>query len=213
MTSLWRHLHAISLPMSAFLFFLVQCQQWLGVSCLSTFFVVCQFLLLSAFLPLVCSIIGKITLSFNKTLLTEGGTMDKIIVQPYNVASGASKMFVLTNGSDFCMQSNGRGGGCRDDGTGRQFPVLQNSWVAVDIAEGTNPNEIVVDLSKTNGTAYAIAYAWTGDCCSENPPTSGSCPLASCPLMGSVSNLPPNPFVAHIVNNKCKCVAPQVCDE
>lgn len=31
--------------------------------------------------------------------------------------------------------------------------------------------------------------------------------------MGSASNLPANPFVAHIVGGKCKCLAPQTCNE
>ena len=75
------------------------------------------------------------------------------------------------------------------------------------------PNELVVDLARANGTAFAIRYGWTGDCCSEHPPTADPCPIASCPVMGSSSNLPANPFVAHIVDGKCKCVAPQVCDE
>lgn len=72
---------------------------------------------------------------------------------------------------------------------------------------------LTIDLTKTNGVAYAIRYGWTGDCCSENPPKDGPCPLASCPLMGGISNLPVNPFIAKIVNNKCQCIPPQTCDE
>lgn len=157
---------------------------------------------------------NKITVKFNMTMLSEGGSVDKVKVQPYNMKTGASKMFVLTNASAFCMQAAGRGE-CRDDGKGHNFTEgsTTNDWVAVDIAEGANPNEIIVDLAKTNGTAYAIAYGWTGDCCSENAPTSGPCPLASCPLMGSMSNLPPNPFIALVEMNRCKCIEPQVCDE
>lgn len=104
---------------------------------------------------------------------------------------------------------------CRDDGTGKNFSyaVNESAWITVDIATGSAPNELVLDLSRTGGVAYAIRYAWTGDCCSEDPPTSDPCPLASCPVMGTQSNLPANPFVARIEDGKCKCVAPQVCDE
>ena len=88
------------------------------------------------------------------------------------------------------------------------------AWVAVDVAvSSSSPNALGVDLSKTGGAAFAVRYGWDGDCCSENPPTSDACPLASCPLMASSSKLPANPFIAKIVNDKCECVAPQVCNE
>ncbi len=90
------------------------------------------------------------------------------------------------------------------------------------LLRGTNPNEIVLDLTKTNGTAFAIRYAWSGDCCTDTEvtnKTSAPCPLESCPLMatypsatGVVKQLPPNPFQAKIVADKCECIAPQVCD-
>lgn len=163
---------------------------------------------------------SKLTLTFNRTLLGA----DAIAVQPYYdgtaVVDGraytalGSKMEVLLNASLFCMQLGG--GGCLDDGTGRAFNgSIDESklWVTVDIAPGSAPNEVVVDLSRTNGTAFAIRYADNGDCCSNNPPSAKPCPPASCPIMGSASGLPANPFVAHIVGGKCKCVAPQTCDE
>lgn len=115
------------------------------------------------------------------------------------------------------------GEGCLDDGTGKGFPLskddVANAWVTVDIAKPHNDtasNEVVLDIRNiinTNGTVFAVRYAWTGDCCSESPPSSKPCPVESCPIMGSSSALPANPFVAHIVGGKCKCVAPQVCDE
>eukprot|EP00911_Craspedida_sp_UC1_P000800 UC1_evm1s612 len=159
-----------------------------------------------------------LTLRFNQSLLEMGG--DRIDLQPYNRVSGASKMYVLINASRFCMQTSGRGGSsCIDDGTGHVLPgtapyddqTSNTTWVNVDIGLGTNnPNEVVVDLRKTGGrVAHGIRYAWTGDCCTENPPSSQGCPLASCPLMASQSRLPANPFMAKIVNGKCKCVPPQ----
>lgn len=181
---------------------------------------------------------NTITISFNKTLLAGG----KMVVQPYFKGGvGNSKMHVLVNSSLFCFQTGAGkrgvpGKNCMDDGSGKwkasypPGPVFHDSdsfpadkeWVAVDIALGSAPNEIVLDLSKTNGTAYAIRYAWSGDCCTDKEfarRTSAPCPLASCPLMattgvtaGAVKQLPPNPFQAKIVGNKCECVPPQVCD-
>jgi len=73
-------------------------------------------------------------------------------------------------------------------------------------------------------------YAWengaakgTKGCCGNNPnATTTPCPLASCPLMATWPGsggaaegvtLPANPFIAHIVGGRCKCVMPQTCDE
>lgn len=96
-------------------------------------------------------------------------------------ADGASKMHVLTNSSLFCMQTEGRGGTstCIDDGSGKglsfaaDFDALGSTWIPVKVTSSADsPNSIVLDLSETNGTAFGIRYGWTGDCCSENPPTS-----------------------------------------
>ena len=142
-------------------------------------------------------------------------------MQPY--LSGASKLHVLVNASLFCMQTTGSGSSatCIDDGSGAPiegaaaFDDDAATWVAVSVALGAKPNQLIVDLSATNGTAHAIRYAWAGDCCSENPPTSGPCPIASCPIMAGDSKLPANPFIAKIVasSGKCACIPPQVCDE
>lgn len=166
---------------------------------------------------------GKVTVVFNKTLMSEGGD-DRIHIQPYyeggktvnnkHYDTVGSKMEVLLNASSFCMQRSGKA--CRDDGTGRgnPGPIDDSDWVAVDITPGVEPNEVEVDLSKINGTIHAIRYGWTGDCCSSLPPTSAPCPLASCPIVGALSNLPANPFIARVTDGgKCECVFPQVCDE
>eukprot|EP00937_MAST-01D_sp_MAST-1D-sp2_P001167 g1167.t1 len=174
---------------------------------------------------------GKVTLRFKSGGgggSGGGAAADGVRVQPYYdgtaVVGGkaydalGSKMAVLLNASMFCMQEGGRGApACRDDGTGRAFDAAgydaSRLWRTVDVAPGAAANEVVLDLARTNGTAFAVRYAWTGDCCSENPPTSEPCPVASCPLMGTGSGLPVNPFVAKIEGGKCKCVAPTACDE
>jgi hypothetical protein len=176
---------------------------------------------------------SRITITFNQTMLSEGGSQESVRIQPYyqgNVtvkgklyADVGSKMEVLTNQSGFCLQQGKGPLGCGNTGSaaaldarsdaGGHPPKLPNYWKFVDIAPGNEPNEIVVDLARANGTAFAIRYGWTGDCCSEHPPTSAPCPIGSCPLMGASSNLPANPFVANIVGGKCKCVWPQICNE
>ena len=47
----------------------------------------------------------------------------------------------------------------------------------------------------------------------SRPPSAAPCPIGSCPLMSLLSNLPANPFIAKIVDGKCECLEPQVCDE
>ncbi|CAJ1423795.1 unnamed protein product [Effrenium voratum] len=89
---------------------------------------------------------------------------------------------------------------CIDDGTGRSggFGPFddQKTWVPVDIRKA-GPSSLVLDLSKT-GQAYAIRYAWQGDCCDQRPPTSEPCPVASCPLLAMPSGFPANPFIARL---------------
>ena len=156
---------------------------------------------------------SKITLKFNKVLLAG----DSVEVQTYNKLANMSKLAVLVNQSAFCMQTTGRGGStCIDDGGGNSGAVgdfgSSKNWVHVDLAANAD-GTVTVDLAKSNGVAFAIRYGWAGDCCSERPPTSDPCPIASCPLMGKTSGLPANPFIAKIVGGKCKCLPPQTCDE
>ena len=159
-----------------------------------------------------------VTVFFNDTLLKRGD--DSVVVQSHYKGTDpkfpfpASKMEVLTNASLFCMQLGG--GGCLDDGTGKPFNASWSDtvvWKIANISLGSSANQVVIDLRVTNGTAFAIRYAQNGDCCSENPATSGPCIPGSCPIVGSNSKLPANPFTAKIVNGKCECIAPQVCDQ
>ena len=174
---------------------------------------------------------GAITVRFNRTLLTTAG---QIVVQDYFRGEpgqpGSSMMEVLVNASGFCMQAVGgptsgeKGGGlvpCLDDGTGHPLPNgtydSGENWVTVDVALGSEAGTLEIDLAKAGGRAvFGVRYAWNGTCCDNNPPTTAECPLASCPVMGQYDqnvSLPANPFVAHIVAGKCKCIPPQVCDD
>ena len=154
---------------------------------------------------------GSVTVTFSAALL--GG--DSVQVQAYPPAYknvSASALAVLVDPNGFCFQSSGSR--CIDDGTGRAGPNQTDSgWVYVDIAEAT-ANSITVDLARAGGAIYGIRYAMADEtCCAHYEPTSGPCPVASCPLMGRASRLPANPFMAHIVGGKCVCIPPQVCDE
>ena len=160
---------------------------------------------------------GSVTVTFNASLLGSETVQVQSYPPAYNNIS-SSAMAVLVNPRGFCFQSVGSKHGapqCIDDGSG-SAPVNQtdSGWVFVDIAEGSS-NSITVDLARVNGNAiYGIRYAMEdATCCQHYAPTSGPCPVESCPIMGRTTRLPANPFMAHIVDGKCVCIPPQVCDE
>lgn len=90
-------------------------------------------------------------------------------------------------------------------------------WVNVDVVAGDDASTVVLDLGALGGQRpKAIRYAWqdtngAAGCCYDLP-TGVPCEAGSCPIFGS-SGLPANPFVAHIVDGRCECVAPQTCKE
>jgi len=58
-----------------------------------------------------------------------------------------------------------------------------------------------------------IQYAWSDNpCCGNLNQKNFPCPMNMCPFQTAKSRLPAIPFWAQIVNNKCKCFAPQTCD-
>jgi sialate O-acetylesterase len=99
-------------------------------------------------------------------------------------------------------------------------------WVAVD-AVASGPAELTVDLSPLGGAVpTAVRYAYgTGGwgapfqdrmCCGPTVDVSlQPCPMDSCPLHAAAPHvaLPGVPFLAELVGGKCRCVAPQTCDE
>merc|ERR1712203_7851 len=90
---------------------------------------------------------------------------------------------------------------------------FEAAWMPVDVKAGSRPNEVIVDTSMLNGTAPAgLRYAWSVDCCTNKADKaqgkSYGCSLEACALMAEPSHLPPNPFMAHIANGKCKCMPP-----
>eukprot|EP01060_Flectonema_neradi_P032102 TRINITY_DN5040_c0_g2_i2.p1 TRINITY_DN5040_c0_g2~~TRINITY_DN5040_c0_g2_i2.p1 ORF type:complete len:610 (+),score=126.46 TRINITY_DN5040_c0_g2_i2:77-1906(+) len=171
---------------------------------------------------------GKLTITFNKTLLGS----QSVIVGDYQRDRNASMVQILTNSSLFCMQMDKDAPApgeqsCRDNGEGEPFTVQlpkgkrgiiesSETWPMVNITS-SGPNSVVADVSEFGDNIFAVRYAFFTshvNCCAKNTPTSGPCPIASCPLKASgLGNLPANPFVAKIINGKCECLPPQVCDE
>merc|ERR1711969_450435 len=64
--------------------------------------------------------------------------------------------------------------------------------------------------------ATAVRYAWAEEpCCTPAPGARGGCAPGSCPLWASDSAstklAPALPFMATLVEGRCKCQAPQQC--
>ena len=111
-------------------------------------------------------------------------------------------------------------------------------WQPLNITPGA-PFEIVADLSPLDGGAvHAVRYAWgvktdteleqSTQCCENGDPQlllegaqrrkdkaqptwSKPCREGLCPIVAS-GGLPANPFIARIVDGRCQCIPPQVCD-
>ena len=108
-------------------------------------------------------------------------------------------------------------------------------WQPLNITPGA-PFEIVADLD--GGAIHAVRYAWgvktdtepeqSTQCCENSDPQllvegaqarknkvllswSKPCRAGLCPIVAS-GGLPANPFIARIVDGRCQCIPPQVCD-
>lgn len=96
----------------------------------------------------------------------------------------------------------------------------EDAWVSLNLSRAS-PTQLSVDLSPLRGKrVVAVRYAWEAPiglerlCCDEHDPQVGlsrPCEAARCPIMSS-GGLPANPFLARLVNGRCKCVPPQNCD-
>jgi hypothetical protein len=90
-----------------------------------------------------------------------------------------------------------------------------DNWLNLNVTVAGD-NAIVVDLTPLNGTVpVGVRYAWNTDtdCCMLIRNSTQACIPGTCPLFASSSNLPANPFMARIIDGKCSCVLPQVCDD
>jgi hypothetical protein len=153
-----------------------------------------------------------IIIKFNTSLFAG----DSLEVNDYSKGN-TSQMSVLVNEGKFCFQS-ASGKYCLDDGFGNfnsTGPVNEaTDWAHVDIKLGSDPSTVEVDLTRANGTAFGVRFGWQGggDCCADESPGNWFCESRS-PVMLKAAQLPANPFMAKIVDGKCKCMPPQQCDE
>lgn len=175
-----------------------------------------------------CTVSGaSLTLTYNKTLLkgekiswSKGASAQAETTALYVLVNTPFPTWASANHHDGAWQSYK---GCYANGN----EVGVTGWVAVD-ATATGDNQLTVDLSPLKGavpTAIRYAYGtggWGGDsvnrmCCGPlTDVTLEPCAPDSCPLHAGESpfRLPGLPFLAEITENgKCKCVAPQTCDE
>ncbi len=97
-------------------------------------------------------------------------------------------------------------------------PPMDGTWIPAQIRAAGAPNAITIDVSalKDNGTTpLGIRYAWSDTPCCDGYYGFGAgdapCPMASCPIKGSKSQLPAMPFIASLVEGTCVCTPPQVC--
>ena len=97
-------------------------------------------------------------------------------------------------------------------------PPMDGTWIPAQIRAAGAPNAITIDVSalKDNGTTpLGIRYAWSDTPCCDGYYGFGAgdapCPMASCPIKGSNSQLPAMPFIASLVEGTCVCTPPQVC--
>eukprot|EP01060_Flectonema_neradi_P037475 TRINITY_DN7554_c0_g1_i2.p1 TRINITY_DN7554_c0_g1~~TRINITY_DN7554_c0_g1_i2.p1 ORF type:complete len:611 (+),score=131.20 TRINITY_DN7554_c0_g1_i2:60-1892(+) len=164
---------------------------------------------------------GILTVKFNEKMLNG----DHVVVDSYQRGNNASMLQVLTNSTLFCLQTGTTtvpgSAVCLDNGYGKSVfyekaPLFNSlkTWpmVNIEVASATTITADVSDYGEIFGIRYAFFEGENNGCCGLNNRTSGPCPQASCPLK-STSGLPATPFVAHVVNGKCKCISPQVCDE
>ena len=144
-----------------------------------------------------CTVTGQtLELRFNITNLRG----DTVVVQSYNATALASAMEVMVNGTTPRSPAPG-------------------VWINVQIAVSADAGlaVVAVNLTSLNGsTPLAVRYAWGDSPCCLNfplyPRGDQPCLPASCPIMGKPSDLPAMPFVADIVDNRCRCRSPQQCD-
>lgn len=101
-------------------------------------------------------------------------------------------------------------------------PTRRDIWTEVAIKLLSDETSIAVDtqgLNISTGGVHAIKFGWSendGTCCIDLLENTRLAPCipGSCGLMTRNSLLPANPFFAAIeADGRCKCPAPQQCDE
>jgi len=168
-----------------------------------------------------CTLDAKsLTVTFNASLLGA----DHVAVSDYNQTEKASVFWVLVDkplpgdaGKNYVYAN-------REPWWGDDVSV----WHNLDIKAGAARNTVVADVSGVKGTITAVRYGHmspkgspqSGEdktCCGQRNFATSACAPESCPISsgsaGQGNKLPAMPFHAEVVAGKCKCLAPQVCDE
>jgi hypothetical protein len=174
----------------------------------------------------------KLVLKFNASLLRG----EKVRFKGYNKTNRASATQVAV-GSPFP-----RAEAEANTHRGAKVMDYPKPWQNVEIELDASSRHIVVDLGSINTTHPDFAAAgldagrgWTAAelaglvtgvryarwavvghplCCGDVDFGTTPCPPNSCPLSSSASDLPAMPFEAELLpTGKCRCLAPQVCDE
>ena len=196
-----------------------------------------------------CALEGQgaavLRVKYNTTLLRGG----RVTLKAYNATAALSGFRVLTNASQWCLQSDlcpgqntryfcastgpPRSGNfdaacgappspSPDDGIPGPDPY-KASWRKVNASLDAATGDVLLDLAPLGGAApAAVQYAWhdvSDSCCTTGDKafdallgTTHTCAPGSCPVFGSESQLPGNPWIAQLESGRCKCVPPQRCD-
>mmetsp|Transcript_8561 Transcript_8561/g.25584 ORF Transcript_8561/g.25584 Transcript_8561/m.25584 type:complete len:156 (-) Transcript_8561:323-790(-) len=152
-------------------------------------------------------------IKFNKTLLGA----DTIALAAYNKTEQASVTWALLD-----TELPGDADGNYVYANRQPWWGDSAAWTNVDIV-GVDGPSIIVQLPAT-GTVKAIQYGHVSPkghpqsghykvCCGNRDFGTDPCAPESCPLALARGGLPAMPFHAAVVNGKCSCFAPQVCDE
>ena len=149
-------------------------------------------------------VLAGCSVSGNTLIVTVGGLGSDVLGSAtYNASqAGASAMEVQTISSSSSQNGNGKGGG-------------NYSWTFVDL-QRVSANVVAVSFPPgvtDASNVIGLRYAW-GDnpCCGDSDHTLYPCPPMSCPLLSAQVKEPVVPFQARVVQGRCVCELPMVCD-
>ena len=86
-------------------------------------------------------------------------------------------------------------------------------WVYALGLQVVNATSIAVTLPSGGPAPDAVRYAWANyPCCPGIDSSTFFCPSEACPIVTATTTAPAIPFWANIIDGKCVCEAPWVCD-
>ena len=156
----------------------------------------------------------EIVVTFNETFLKG----DTIVVSNYSKEHHASAAFVLV-GEEF--PENAAANYLYENR--KPWWGDNSGWKNVEM-RFVSSNSIALDISALKGqTLTGVKYGHgvqgvypenghVRTCCGTLDISTSYCPPENCPIKSSAADLPAMPFMAQLINSKCKCLAPQECD-